>query len=883
MFSQYFLMNPVLWIIPWILQSIAYYFLLKKMGLRRRAAIVPVWGDHEFSTVLFRRTRTFWRPFVIALVFTIGAYYLGAGDPTGQVYMIIANFVYGIFLIRMYHRIAKSFGRGIPYTILTVLFPTLFLLILGLGKRQYTPLQFKPEKERSRAAMNVRRAAIVVVSAVEILALVVGVGFWTVKTYPPKPLAKMILNDTYDKSKDIQANGKCVTRKDSMGEDAAKLKDMPVSRDKMFPDHSGDQNVVVMEYVIGSNLEKLVGMATANIRMMQDATKKGDGLTFVLEAGGSQRWFTSGIADGSYGRYTVRDGNVEKITDRNIGTMESPAELQDFIEWTMKKYPADRYMLYLWDHGGGLPYGYGIDDLNHRTDADGREGFLVSEIADSVRASGVKLDVIGFDACLMQDIEAARAFEPFADYYLASEETEGGFGWYYTSAFGKLAQDPGLPTEDFGRDMVSAYDQFNRIINDGKPNPGMTLSFVDLTRVKPAYQRVTNLFEKADAAIRSDSKDFAELGLAAMNAYSFEADMQIDLIDFLNKLGHTDVNDSICTQAEREAAINAVKACIVFRNKDSGEGIHGMALSLPYETIACYSDTHAELENLGLKKQEKLFNDIFSIIAVQKKAEHKQKLKSSKNDFTTFLENFSYQDYTKDDWYVKGFEDYEPTATLVDIPIKETKNGWEVQLPEKTWDVVADCRTSVYQETQNGNLRFLGNDHIGGTDSKGHPTVFMDDLWLHVNGRLIYYNANPVKETKKGLVFSGDTKARLNGTEDIIVHLEWDPVPEDLDQPTAAGHITGYDLADDEHSFMNKGSRTLEAGDSIQFLFDYYDKNGEFVGTKPYGNNIRISKMSSLKVEDMPLDKGNYQFLGILTDVYQRDLMTEIVDAQLSE
>ena len=106
----------------------------------------------------------------------------------------------------------------------------------------------------------------------------------------------------------------------------------------------------------------------------------------------------------------------------NIETMESPAELTDFIKWTAENYPADRYMLVLWDHGGGVPYGYGVDQLAHRKDAGDRTGLSVSEVAEAAKASGVKFDVVGFDACLMQDIEAATALEPVSDYYLASKK-----------------------------------------------------------------------------------------------------------------------------------------------------------------------------------------------------------------------------------------------------------------------------------------------------------------------------------------------------------------------------------------------------------------------------------------------------------------------------
>ena len=180
--------------------------------------------------------------------------------------------------------------------------------------------------------------------------------------------------------------------------------------------------------------------------------------------------------------------------------------------------------------------------------------------------------------------------------------------------------------------MVSAYDQFNRALNDGEAQITSTLSFVDLTMVKPAYEKVTGIFEKANTAIKAEPDDFAELGLAAMNTYTFVEELQMDLIDFIDKLDDTDVNDSICSRQEKEDAMNALKACVIYRNRDAAEGINGMAVALPYKNIGHYTDTNTELKNLKLDTQTDLFDDIFSIIAVQKKAEHEEKLANYRSD-----------------------------------------------------------------------------------------------------------------------------------------------------------------------------------------------------------------------------------------------------------
>ena len=99
MWANYLLNDPKLWLIPWILQSIAYFFVLRKMGLKQWKAIVPFVAEHELSTVLFRKMRAFWRPFVIAVVLITAAYYLGPDQGTGQLFMLIAEIVYWIFLV----------------------------------------------------------------------------------------------------------------------------------------------------------------------------------------------------------------------------------------------------------------------------------------------------------------------------------------------------------------------------------------------------------------------------------------------------------------------------------------------------------------------------------------------------------------------------------------------------------------------------------------------------------------------------------------------------------------------------------------------------------------------------------------------------------------
>ena len=893
MISIYFFREPVYWILPWVLQTIAYFFILKKMSLKKWTAIVPFLAEREFSTVLFRRMRSFYRPFVVAAILAIAAYYLDPMVGLGRVYMWIAFIVYGIFLLRLYWRLGKAMGKGKLFRILLLMFPLIFLFVLGLGRSRYEPLPLKPLPQHGRISTFIRKAGLVLISTAEILAIILVVGFITIRDNPPEPLVGYLIKDTYEKTKDLTGTGEVIDREKAMGDAAASIPKMEVSREHFFPNHTNDQNVVVLTYIVGSNLEDRTGLATMNIDQMIDSTKQGDALTYVMEAGASERWFTKGIDDRSVGRYIVKSGELTKVQDLPSDTcMTEKKELSDFLRWAGKNYPADRYILVLWDHGGGVPYGYGQDELNEKPVEDGDlDTMRVSEVVDAVKQSGIKFDIIGFDACLMQDIEIATAFEPYADYYLASEENEGGNGWFYTSAFGKLAKDPGTSSEDFAKELIACYDPYNTItMGEGElPIPESTLSFVDLTLAAPAYDRFCDLLESSTKAVKNDPVSFADMAGAASSAYAFGSNVQIDLIGFLKILDKMDYDGVIGSHKEKVDLIRALQASVLYRNGAAAKGIYGLSVALPYKSIYVYGDTSNELKLMSKTTEKKAFDTIFSIMAAQQKKDLDKKKKELDENpsLHALVETLEYSDFTKEPWYIKGFEDYDSTKAYVDIPLVESADGYKIQLPEKAWKIINDCQTIAYQKVEGkvkgAETRYLGTDHIGSDDVDGHPVIAMDENWVHIGGKLVCYEAEPIRRTDEGDVFTGKVKARLNEKKTITLKIEWNAVEKGSDAP-AEGRVVGYDSDSLLDSILDsKGNKNLEAGDRIEFLFDYYDKEGNLIATRPEGGQLVVTKQSRLKVTDEPLGECDIVFGGVLTDIYQRVMTTEQLEMHLSQ
>ena len=126
----------------------------------------------------------------------------------------------------------------------------------------------------------------------------------------------------------------------------------------------------------------------------------------------------------------------------------------------------------------------------------------VDEISTALKNGGVKFDWIGFDACLMANMETAIAVEPYADYLIASEETEPGTGWYYTNWLSQLAGNTSLPTTSIGKAII---DDFIQASYQSSSRDKTTLSLIDLAEFSGTIPGIFSEFSKEiTATIKSD-------------------------------------------------------------------------------------------------------------------------------------------------------------------------------------------------------------------------------------------------------------------------------------------------------------------------------------------------------------------------------------------
>ncbi len=262
----------------------------------------------------------------------------------------------------------------------------------------------------------------------------------------------------------------------------------------------------VMIYMVGSDLESgstgsSGGAATMDLEEIMDSGVDTAKTNVVIYTGGCMYWQMDIPSDTNTLLEFNGAGFTHAASTTQLVSMGEASTLTEFLDFTYSSYPADHYSLIFWDHGGGPMMGFGSDEL---FGSDGLDMFeLYDGLSASVFGSGIAhLDWVGFDACLMGSIEVANVIANFADYMVASEELEPGFGWDYSflSSYNDLS-DPalicGVITGYFG----SFYDYVESL---GYPMSA-TLSVLDLSEVAKVNEAVDALFSAMSDALDSGS------------------------------------------------------------------------------------------------------------------------------------------------------------------------------------------------------------------------------------------------------------------------------------------------------------------------------------------------------------------------------------------
>ncbi len=288
--------------------------------------------------------------------------------------------------------------------------------------------------------------------------------------------------------------------------------------------------------------------------------------------------------------YIQQDQDPAQITSpvlQNLGEIDSGSAdaVADFAIWGITNYPARKYMLVLWDHGGA--WASHFSDEQAGTDATLPD--LVSAL-DRVRAETglAQFEVLGFDMCLMGQMEVFQTITPYARYGIGSQENEPGAGWYYLF-LEQLTLNPQMDGAELGRHVVDYYMYFFTDVLEMDDVYG--LSVVDLGQ----SAQMAGAMDQLVAAVQANPQASLSAVSDARNntlAYGgfddpqyYEVWSSVDLYQFADLLA--DLSTVPAVQQAAQGVMQSVDRYVIYEDHHYWlDGSHGVSVYFPANRYA---------------------------------------------------------------------------------------------------------------------------------------------------------------------------------------------------------------------------------------------------------------------------------------------------------
>lgn len=156
--------------------------------------------------------------------------------------------------------------------------------------------------------------------------------------------------------------------------------------------------------------------------------------------------------------YDVEGGARKLVASWPEMNSSAPATLEKFVTYGMSKFPAQKTMLVLQDHGYGWR-GICQDETNGDVlmPADG-----IAAALENVKASnsGKGVDILAFDACNMMTMETIYELKDSASYIIGSETMVPFDGLPYGMFITELVNAPGTSARQLAVDITHQYVEY---------------------------------------------------------------------------------------------------------------------------------------------------------------------------------------------------------------------------------------------------------------------------------------------------------------------------------------------------------------------------------------------------------------------------------------
>ena len=643
---------------------------------------------------------------------------------------------------------------------------------------------------------------------------------------------------------------------------------------------NGNDEVTLMIYLCGTDLESRSKMATSDLQEMINANLA-ENINVLVYSGGCKQWQNNAMSNRTNQIWQIKDEGIVCL-EKDLGSysMTDPDTLSYFIRWCAKKYPANRNALIFWDHGSGSVQGYGYDEKFASSGS-----MNLAEIDEALTDGGVKFDFVGFDACLMATAENAIMLSEHADYMIASEETEPGIGWYYTNWLTKLSKNTSMSTVEIGKNII---DDFVDTCATKLRGQKTTLSIVDLAEAEATIPSALTAFS-TDTYNMLKNKEFVTVSNARSGAREFGASSKIDQVDLVHLAKNMGT-------AEGDALSKAILGAVKYNRTSSNmTNSYGLSIYFPLNKTSYVDSAVNTYEEIGMDEEYARCIQAFAKLEVSGQAASG----GSSNPVPSLSGSSSYGSYGSMDMIGQllgtflggdissisglsmdniGFlsdralSDDEMVQYLSDNAFdgsllywQETDNGQAISLPEEQWHLVQTLHANMFYDDGMGCMD-LGLDTIYEFDEEGNLLAPTECTWLAINEQPVAYYHESTVDDGENYSISGYIPVLYNGERAELLVEFTNEVP--------FGEVVGVRrvYAEGETETVAKAMDPVVPGDTIDFVCDYYSYEGEYLDSYLFGEQLVVE--DELMISDVYIDADAAKLTYLFTDVYNQQYWT---------
>ena len=651
---------------------------------------------------------------------------------------------------------------------------------------------------------------------------------------------------------------------------------------------NNQDTMTILVYMCGADLESQNGMATSDLKEMINADLS-DRINLIVYTGGARRWKNNVVSANANQIYKIEKGSLTRLVENDgNASMTNPATLSRFIQFGKEKYPANRMVLIFWDHGGGSVSGYGYDERYGQG-----QTMTLAGINEALKNGGVKFDFIGFDTCLMATVENGLMLNQYADYMIASEESEPGVGWYYTNWLSKVSKNSSMSTVQIGKNIV---DDFVEVCDRQCRGQATTLSVVDLAELNATVPTELKEFS-IDTNNLIQNKEFKKVSSARSKTREFAQQAkidQIDLVHFAKNMG---------TQEGKELA-NALQGAIKYNRTGGGiSNAYGLSIYFPYKKTSKVSQAVSTYKAIGMDDEYTRCIQEFASLEVsgQLSSGSTPQSYASSNAMSGLMESLmgggsSYssigETYSSGglESLLSGYyggQSGGSTGSILDLLIGRSMNAekaaeyiqenhfdpsnlqWNngrMTLTDEQWANLVSIEKKLYFDDGEGYIDMGFDPEI---ETQGKDLIYQfNGTWLSIDRQPVAYYRIGMVEQEDCYAEVGFVPAIVNGTRANLILV--------FDQDNPYGYIAGAATVylNGETDTQAKNMVGIGKGDEIQFVCDYYDYQGNFRNNYKLGDPIVLG--SETEIGDTYVDAEKCRLTYCLTDYYQQQYWTPV-------